>query len=80
MLWIELSNTQDNDGNVRVRESKLMAIVTQLYTKGYPGGLLKYIDDIQDAYAGLDVLGNVYGPHQKLRQLLNNLSASGVND
>ena len=80
MVWIEFSRTQDNEGNVEVRKDKLLSITTQLYTKGYPGGLVRYISDIQDAYEGLEVLGwQIFDDHKR-QQLLNNLTTSGVND
>ena len=79
-VWIDLSASQDNDGNSEVREAKLISITNQLYTDQYPGGLMRYIDDIDDAYAGLDVLGNVFTPRQKMQGLLGNLELSGISD
>ena len=80
MVWIDLVASQDNDGNSEVREAKLIRITNQLYTDQYPGGLMRYIDDIDDAYAGLDVMGNVFTPKQKMQRLLCNLELSGISD
>ena len=79
-VWIDLAKTQDNDGNSDVRESRLLRITTQLYSPSYPGGLARYLDDINDAYSGLEVLDNYYTDHQKIHALLTNLQISGVND
>ena len=76
LVWIDLCNTQDNDGNVDVREAKLIRITNQQYSSHYPGGLMKYLDDIDDAYAGLDVLGNKFTSRQKMQNLLNHLQSS----
>ena len=81
LVWIDLATSQDNEGNSEVREAKLIKITSQVYTRNYPGGLMRYIDDIHDAYAGLDVLGNEFTSKQKMQTLLNNLQASpGVNE
>ena len=80
MVWIDLAASQDNEGNSEVREAKLVKITAQVYTRSYPGGLMKYVDDIHDAYAGLDILGNEYTSKQKMQTLLNNLEGSGLND
>ena len=37
---------------------------------------MKYLDDIDDAYAGLDVLGNKFTSRQKMQNLLNHLQSS----
>ena len=52
LVWIDLCNFKDNDGNVQVREARLSRIANQQYSRHYPGGLLKYLDDVEDAYAG----------------------------
>lgn len=80
MVWIDLSATQDNDGNSEVREATLIAITSQIFTKNYPGGFVQYLDDIEDAYSGLDVLGNIFSTRQKMQTLLNNLQLADVND
>ena len=71
-VWIDLSATQDNDGNKQVREARLTRITTQEYDRNYPGRLMKYLDDIDDAYSGLDMLNAGYTMHQKMQKLLNN--------
>ena len=76
LVWIELCNTQDNDGNTDVREAKLIRITNQRFSNNYPGGLMRYLDDMDDAYAGLDFLGNKFTSRQKMQNLLNNLSYS----
>ena len=78
LVWIDLCECQDNDGNVEVREAHLIRITNQPYTRDYPGGLMRYLDDMDDAYAGLDVLGNVFTPRQKMQNLLNNIQSSDI--
>ena len=78
LVWIDLCECQDNDGNVEVREACLIRIPNQTYTRDYPGGLMRYLDDMDDAYAGLDVLGNVFTPRQKMQNLLNNIQSSDI--
>ena len=73
LVWMDLCDTQDNDGNKEVREAKLIRIANQRLTHSYPGGLMKYLDHISDAYAGLDFLGNKFTQKQKMQNLLNNL-------
>ena len=75
-VWTDLSATQDNDGNKQVREARLTRITTQEYDRNYTGGLMKYLDDIDDAYSGLDMLDAGYTTHQKMQNLLNNLQFS----
>jgi len=73
MTWIELLNTQDKDGNLEVHEQRLINITQREYYVNYPGGLLKYLEDIFDAYCGLDNVGNVFSSRQKKQTLLKNL-------
>ena len=81
LVWMDLVAAQDNDGHVEVREMNLIAITNQVYSINYPGGLSKYIEDVEDAFAGLDELGSKYGTRHKMTQLLNNLQMSRhVND
>ena len=79
-VWIDLLNSLDHDGNKDVRESRLVRITTQLFSPSYPGGLEKYVDDIDDAFSGLCDMGNRYTSRQKIQCLLNNLQLSGVSD
>ena len=76
-LWIDLLDTQDNDGNRDIHEAKLISVLRTPYYPTYPGGLLAYLDTIADTYSGLDNVGNVFTQHQKKQTLLDNLGHLG---
>ena len=73
MVWIELVENQDNDGNIDVHKHKMDAKTRVPYTRSYKGGLLKYLDEVLDGYAGLERHGCIYTEEQKMHTLLNNL-------
>ena len=73
LVWIDLCLNQDNDGNIEVREAKLEAKTCKKYHQGYKGGLIQYLEDVCDGYAGLEEIGSTYSERQKMQTLLNNL-------
>ena len=79
-VWIDLLRYLDHKGTKDVLESRLVRMTSRLYTSNYPGGLAKYVDDLDEAFSGLEELGNGYTSRQKTHCLINNLQLSGVND
>ena len=71
--WIQLCNNQDNDGNVDVKKQRYEAQTRKPYSKGHKGGLIAYLDEVAEGFAGLEEHGCVYTEEQKMTTLLSNL-------
>ena len=70
LLWYDLINTQDNSGNKEVHSDNHIAFTRKLLTPDHPGGLLGYLEDMADAYAGLDSLGNsIFSPTENAKSV-----------
>ena len=52
--WIQLCNNQDNDGNVDVKKQRYEAQTRKPYSKGHKGGLIAYLDEVAEGFAGLE--------------------------
>ena len=50
-----------------------MAVINKAFTRNYSGGLIKYLDNLCEAYSGLENVGNTYTEKQKILTLMNNL-------
>ena len=73
LVWMDLSLNQDKDGNVNVHEMKLEQKIRRQYTRNYSGGLVQYLEDVADGFAGLDEIECIYTEKQKMHILLGNL-------
>ena len=73
LVWLDLVKNQDKDGNVQVHEAKLESKTRRTYDRNYKGGLIQYLEDVSDGFAGLEEIGNSYTEKQKMQTLLNNL-------
>ena len=71
--WIQLCNNQDNDGNVDVKKQRYESQTRKPYSKGHKGGLIAYLDEVAEGFAGLEEHGCVYTEEQKMTTLLSNL-------
>ena len=77
MTWIEIAAAHDKSGSAEVHRQKLEAKARRIYTNNYKGGLTQYLEDITDAFAGLEEYDWGYEDDQKKQILINNLQLSG---
>ena len=57
LVWIALLKEKDNGGNIDVQIQNLFAKTQKPFTSKYPGGLFKFVHDLESTYAELDTLG-----------------------
>jgi hypothetical protein len=57
--WYQLVNQYETDGNKNVRIKKLENVITTVFHRHYKGGLFKSIQDYEDAFTELVILGQV---------------------
>jgi hypothetical protein len=55
----QLVNQYETDGNKNVRMKKLDNVITTVFHQHYKGGLFKWIQDYEDAFTELVILGQV---------------------
>jgi hypothetical protein len=55
--WYQLVNQYETDGNKNVRIKKLENVITTVFHQHYKGGLLKCVQDYEDALTELILLG-----------------------
>jgi hypothetical protein len=48
--WYQLVNQYETDGNKNVRIKKLENVITTVFHRHYKGGLLKWVQDYEDAF------------------------------
>ena len=77
MVWVELLANQDTSGNEDVHRQKYETKARRPFTRNYKGGLMQYLEDITDAFAGLEEYGWGYEDSQKKQILINNLHLDG---
>ena len=61
--------------NIQVCISNLLHKAQAPFHCKYPGGLLKYVNDLESIYAELDTLNATVDPSDKLRSLLRQLDS-----
>jgi hypothetical protein len=54
LAWIKICEAKDKGSNLRVYKTAREQMIRTPYTKNYKGGLIKYLDDIENAYADLE--------------------------
>ena len=54
--WCQLVQQYETDGNRNVRIKKLENVITTIFHRNYKGGLVKWIQDYEDAFTELIVL------------------------
>ena len=57
LVWTALLKEKDNGGNIGVRIQNLLAKTQRPLTPQYAGGLLKFVHDLESAWAELETLG-----------------------
>ena len=55
--WYQLVNQYETDGNKNVRIKKLENVITTVFHRHYKGGLFKWVQDYEDAFTELVLLG-----------------------
>jgi hypothetical protein len=55
--WYQLVNQYETDGNKNVRIKKLENVITTVFHWHYKGGLFKWVQDYEDAFTELVILG-----------------------
>ena len=73
LVWIALLKEKDNGGNIDVRIQNLFAKTQKSFTTKYPGGLLKFVHDLESTYAELDTLGMCVAEPLRKMNLLGHL-------
>ena len=73
LVWIALLKEKDNGGNISVRIQNLLAKSHQPFGHDYPGGLLKFVHDLESTYAELETLGLNIDNHLRKINLLGHL-------
>jgi hypothetical protein len=80
--WYQLVNQYETDGNKNVRIKKLENVITTVFHQHYKGGLFKWIQDYEDAFTELVILGQVTwnDDNIKKRRLVQNAQNIGMID
>jgi hypothetical protein len=70
----QLVNQYETDGNQNVRIKKLENVIITVFHQHYKGGLFKYVEDYQDAFTELAILGQAIwnDDYNKKRRLVQN--------
>jgi hypothetical protein len=55
--WCQLVQQYETDGNRNVRIKRLESVINTVFHRNYRGGLVKWIQDYQDAFTELALLG-----------------------
>ena len=81
-VWQDLIEEFGNDGDKESRIANLEHVVNTPYTKAYRGGLRGWIMDYQNAFAELELLGEMsYADEEsKKRKILQNCVSSDSKD
>jgi hypothetical protein len=67
--WYQLVNQYETDGNKNVRIKKLENVITTVFHQHYKGGLLKWIQDYEDVFTELVILGQVTWNDDEIKKL-----------
>jgi hypothetical protein len=55
--WCQLVQQYETDGNRNVRIKSLESVISKVFHRNYRGGLVKWIQDYEDAFTELALLG-----------------------
>jgi hypothetical protein len=55
--WCQLVQQYETDVNRNVRIKRLESVINTVFNRNYRGGLVKWIQDYEDAFTELDLLG-----------------------
>jgi hypothetical protein len=80
--WYQLVNQYETDGNRNVRIKKLENVITTVFNRHYKGGLFKWVQDYEDAFTELVLLGQATWNDDdiKKRRLVQNAQNIGMVD
>jgi hypothetical protein len=74
LTWRDIVASYAHGGNPAIAKVTLMKIVQTCYSDTYPGGLEAFVDNHEEAYTKLAVLGRIISDADKLEQILTNLT------
>jgi hypothetical protein len=57
LSWCQLVQQYETDGNRNVRIKRLESVINTVFNLNYRGGLVKWIQDYEDAFTELSLLG-----------------------
>ena len=72
-VWMQLLETYDNKGSVDIQLQTYEELTKVPYSYNYKGGIIAYLADFQQGYAGLALLGREYSEEMQLAQLKDNI-------
>jgi hypothetical protein len=80
--WYQLINQYETDGNRNVRIKKLENVITTVFNRHYKGGLFKWVQDYEDEFTELVLLGQTTWNNDdiKKRRLVQNAQNIGMVD
>jgi hypothetical protein len=80
--WYQLVNQYETDGNKNVRIKKLENVITTVFHRHYKGGLFKWVQDYEDAFTELAILGQATWNDDDIRKrrLVQNAQNIGLVD
>jgi hypothetical protein len=80
--WYQLINQYETDGNRNVRIKKLENVITTIFNRHYKEALLKWVQDYEDAFTELVLLGQTTCNNNdiKKRRLVQNAQNIGMVD
>jgi hypothetical protein len=80
--WYQLVNQYETDGNKNDRIKKLENVITTAFHRHYKGGLLKWVQDYEDAFTELVIFGQATCNYDniKKRRLVQNAQNIGMVD
>jgi hypothetical protein len=55
--WCQLVQQYETDGNRNVRIKRIESVINTVFHRNYRGGLVKWIQDYEDAFTELALLG-----------------------
>jgi hypothetical protein len=67
--WCQVVQKYETDGNRNVRIKKLNSVINTVFHCNYRGGLIKSIQDYEDAFTELALLGQKLGMMMKSRSV-----------
>jgi hypothetical protein len=68
--WCQLLKQYETDGNRIVRIKRLESVMNTVFNRNYRGGLVKWIQDYEDAFTELALLGQNTWNHDDIKKRL----------
>jgi hypothetical protein len=80
--WCQLVQQYETDGNRNVRIKRLESVINTVFHRNYSGGLVKWIQDYEDAFTELALIGKKTWNDDEIkkRQFVHNAQNIGLVD